>query len=77
VISYVYELPFGRGKRFGGGASNAADLLAGNWQLSGIARFSHGTPFIIAAPYDVANVGGGTQRASILPGQKLLPDGFS
>jgi hypothetical protein len=30
----VWELPFGRGKRFGGDISRAADLVVGGWQLN-------------------------------------------
>lgn len=75
VISYVYDLPFGKGKAF----LNSPGILSaifGGWQTSGIARFSQGTPFSIDAPYDVANVGGSNERASLMPGQQLLPSGL-
>jgi len=36
TTSFVWSLPFGRGKRFGGGASTAVDLLVGGWQIAGI-----------------------------------------
>ena len=75
VLSYVYDLPFGKGKSFLNKPGVLAKVL-GNWQTTGIVRFSEGTPFSISAPYDVANVGGGNQRASLAPGQKLLPNGF-
>ncbi|MGA2072803.1 MAG: carboxypeptidase regulatory-like domain-containing protein [Terriglobia bacterium] len=42
VASYVYDLPFGRGKRYLGGASGALDKLVGGWQASGITTFSTG-----------------------------------
>jgi len=41
----VYELPFGRNKRFFKNASKAEDLIAGGWQLSGIAVWESGYPF--------------------------------
>jgi hypothetical protein len=75
VLSYVYDLPFGKGKMILNDSGLMTQIL-GNWQTSGIVRFSDGTPFSIAAPYDVANVGGSNERASYLPGQKLLPSGF-
>jgi Carboxypeptidase regulatory-like domain len=75
VLSYVYDLPFGRGKAFLNQRGILTAIL-GNWQTSGIARFSDGTPFTIAAPYDVANVGGSNERGSLAPGQQLLPSGF-
>jgi hypothetical protein len=42
VASYVYDLPFGRGKRYLGGVSNALDKLVSGWQASGITTFSTG-----------------------------------
>jgi outer membrane receptor protein involved in Fe transport len=35
VASNIYELPFGKGKRFLGSASRAADLVVGGWQVNG------------------------------------------
>jgi hypothetical protein len=49
VISYIYELPFGRGRRFAGGMSRALDLLVGGWQFNGITGFQTGTPIGISA----------------------------
>jgi len=42
ITSYVYELPFGHGKRFFRNAGRAADLLIGGWQINGINTFSYG-----------------------------------
>ena len=36
VFSGVYELPFGRGKHFGGNMPEVANLALGGWQLSGV-----------------------------------------
>src|SRR4029077_14590257 len=36
TTSFVWSLPFGKGKRYGGSMSTAMDLLAGGWQLAGI-----------------------------------------
>jgi hypothetical protein len=47
VASMVYQLPFGRGKRFGGGMNKAADLALGGWQLTTIATFQRGFPFSV------------------------------
>ena len=43
VFSPVYELPFGRGKRFG--LRGPANAIAGGWQISGIYTFQSGSPF--------------------------------
>jgi hypothetical protein len=42
TTSFVWALPFGRGKRFGSGMSPALDLLAGGWQLSGVHTLTPG-----------------------------------
>jgi hypothetical protein len=40
--NWVYELPFGQGKRWGGGVSRNLNRLIGNWSYTGIARFQSG-----------------------------------
>jgi hypothetical protein len=50
VTSLVYELPFGRGKRFLGGAGRAAQMVAGGWQVNTIASWQSGVPRIISSP---------------------------
>jgi len=44
AVSYVYELPWGRSKRWGQSWGNAANLIFGNWQLSGIHVVQTGLP---------------------------------
>jgi hypothetical protein len=38
----IYELPFGRGKRFGGNASKALNEVVGGWQLAFLGTWSGG-----------------------------------
>jgi len=45
VSSWVYDLPFGRGKKFGGSMNRAEDLAVGGWEVTGIATFQTGFPF--------------------------------
>jgi hypothetical protein len=49
VIGYIYELPFGRGRRFGSDASGVANWILGGWQFNGITTFVTGTPLQITA----------------------------
>jgi len=42
VLSYVYDLPFGKGQRYFSGATGALNKLVGGWQVSGITTFSTG-----------------------------------
>ena len=40
--AYVYELPFGKGKKFGASWSAAENLLLGGWSVEGITRLETG-----------------------------------
>ncbi|MBM3788020.1 MAG: hypothetical protein FJW30_27050 [Acidobacteria bacterium] len=44
VMSYIYELPFGRGRKLGSNWSRWLDLAAGQWQFNGITTYQSGTP---------------------------------
>jgi hypothetical protein len=50
VISYVYELPFGKGKAYGGNAGGFLNQLIGNWQVAGITSLSSGNWFTVTDP---------------------------
>ena len=57
VFSYVYDLPFGRGKQFLTSAPGAVDKLLGGWQWNGIATFSTGQYSTPSLPVDWINCG--------------------
>lgn len=44
AASFIYEMPFGRGRRFAGNAGRPLDLLIGGWQLNGIVSYQSGSP---------------------------------
>ena len=46
-VSYVYSLPVGRGKRFGGNIHPILNTIIGDWQLTGIWRLNNGRPVIL------------------------------
>ena len=43
-FSYDYQLPFGRGKRFGSGMNSVLNAFIGGWQTTGIWRVDDGQP---------------------------------
>ncbi len=45
--NWVWELPVGRGKRFGAGMGKILNGVVGGWTLSGLYRWSTGYPFSI------------------------------
>jgi len=44
VMSGIWELPFGRGRRYGAAWSGPLEFLAGGWQLNGIVQRQAGPP---------------------------------
>lgn len=56
-LNAIYELPFGRGKRFVSGANGLLDRVIGGWQLTSIIRASTG------APISIVDTGGTFNRA--------------
>ncbi|MGC2172430.1 MAG: carboxypeptidase-like regulatory domain-containing protein [Candidatus Sulfotelmatobacter sp.] len=46
--NWVYDLPLGRGKRFGAAWNKPEDSLFGGWQVSGLTRWTSGYPFSIS-----------------------------
>jgi hypothetical protein len=55
--SYVWNLPFGRGKQFGGSLPPVLSSIVSDWALSGIMAVVSGAPYTINMPGDWANVG--------------------
>ena len=45
VLNTVYELPFGKGKRFLGNSGRAMDYAIGGWQISNTTNWSSGLPW--------------------------------
>lgn len=62
-VAYVYQLPFGRGKRWGSHWNTWIDAFLGGWQTSGMWRFDDGQPFSVSTNGTVA-----------LPGYSQAPD---
>jgi hypothetical protein len=51
VVSGIWELPFGRKRRWGASWSGFADTLLGGWQLQGIWQAQSGRPFELGNLY--------------------------
>jgi hypothetical protein len=72
VGSFVYNLPFGNGEKFAGGATGAKNAAIGSWQINGIYTWQRGFPITITA----ADLGGlndtfGTNRADLVGGPQV------
>jgi hypothetical protein len=60
-LGYVYELPFGRGKKYA--TDGAARWLLGDWQINGVIAMFQGRRFTVAASNASLNAPGNTQTA--------------
>lgn len=67
-LDWVYQLPFGKGKRFGSGFNGWQDALMGGWEVTGIMTATSGSPFSANYGQDVANIGARSisQRANVI-----------
>ncbi|MGH9905726.1 MAG: TonB-dependent receptor domain-containing protein, partial [Pyrinomonadaceae bacterium] len=72
-LSQVWELPLGRGKKYFGGASRAADLLVGGWQISSNTVISSGLPFTANVSGTNCSVNSGPCRPDLVG--EAIPDG--
>jgi hypothetical protein len=55
--SYLYELPFGKGRKFLAGIPRAADLVLGGWQVNGITSIRSGQPLLVTVAASQLNTG--------------------
>jgi hypothetical protein len=61
VVSYVVDLPFGRGKKIANHVSGLADKMISGWGINGITTYQSGFPVQLGAP-DLSNSFGGFSR---------------
>lgn len=67
IGSFVYELPFGRGKRFGSAWGSGLSAVLGDWSVGSIVTLTSGTPQHLTVAGNPANVGGG-DRPNVVSG---------
>jgi hypothetical protein len=68
TASSVYDLPFGKGKRWFSN-DRAVSAVAGGWKISGVAIFATGLPLNISSSATPLNLTGATTNAN-----QILPD---
>jgi hypothetical protein len=62
TVSYVYDLPFGKGKHFGDSSGGVARAALGDWQVSGVTTVRSGEAFDALLGSDVTNTGATSAR---------------
>lgn len=68
VQSYIYELPFGRGKAYAN--SGPVAWLAGGWQVNGILTVQTGRPFNFTVPAGLINAPGNSNDPNLVGGYR-------
>jgi hypothetical protein len=49
TTAFTYDVPFGKGKRFGGNMNRLTDTLIGNWHMNGLLSLRTGVPYGLTA----------------------------
>jgi hypothetical protein len=62
VVSYVLDLPIGKGKKVLGGVSGAAGTLVSGWGFNGVSTFQSGFPLALSTATNLTNSFGGGSR---------------
>jgi hypothetical protein len=72
IISYVYDLPIGHGKRFLGDATGVVDKIVAGWGVDGITSFQRGFPLKLSDGtgnlLSALGLGTGTMRPNVVAG---------
>jgi len=71
VSSFLYDLPFGRDRRFGRNAAGIVNQIIGGWQVNGIYQFQTGFPITILRSGDPLGVG---TNGAVRPDQVCDPN---
>lgn len=78
VANWVYELPFGRGRRMGSNWHRGVDAVAGGWEMAGIFSWRSGLTLTAGSAECGANCSMGnqdrSQRADAVAGQTIKID---
>lgn len=68
VVSYVYDLPLGKGKTFMSNLHGPLNALISGWGVNGITTLQAGTPLGFTVATNISNSLGGNQRPNVAAG---------
>ncbi len=71
VVSYLYELPVGRGKKLLSNSPRAVNAVVGNWRISGVQRYLSGQPVSFFGEPGIPGFDNGIRPNSV-PGQNAV-----
>jgi hypothetical protein len=73
TMSGVWELPFGKGRKYLGGAHRAVDLFIGGWQMAGMYVYNSGRPWQLPTNVEIVDPNyDQVQRERFINGVELI-----
>ncbi|MGA2263658.1 MAG: hypothetical protein ABSH28_19755 [Acidobacteriota bacterium] len=75
VVSYIYNLPFGRGMHFLKTMPSPLNFVLGGWQLSGISTLQSGRPIFVTLGTDISKTSTNRDRPNVVSGLDPLIEG--
>jgi hypothetical protein len=74
ILTWIYELPFGRGQKWLSNAPKALNAVLGGWSLQGFNSNMSGQPFSISAGSKTAFYSSSTNSRAVIAGNTLPDD---
>ncbi len=69
IVTYAYDLPFGKGRQFAKNVNRLADAFIGGWTIFSFHTFESGRPVVVGGP-DLSRLAGASpSRVSVVAGQ--------
>jgi Carboxypeptidase regulatory-like domain len=76
VVSYVLDLPLGKGKKFLSGVGDAAEKIVGGWGVDGVTIFQRGFPLVFTnGQLNGTTLFGGGSRPNVISGCRTSVSG--
>jgi hypothetical protein len=76
VISYVLDVPIGKGKKYLAGAGGTLDKIVGGWGIDGVTIFQRGFPLAFTnGQVNGTTLFGGGSRPNVVPGCDAMVSG--
>lgn len=76
VVSFIWNLPFGKGQRFGSSFNGVENAILGGWEWSTINTFRQGSPISPQANTNNGTLYGGNRHSNIV-GDPNVPGNFT
>jgi hypothetical protein len=74
-VSYIQDLPIGKGRAWLGNVSGVADKLVSGWGVNGVSTFQSGYPLGLTTNSNLTNSFGGGSRPNVVGGCEKSLDG--